>query len=39
MLTNVTVVRETRETTLNHNDVPRAHLADLLRAAPYLDDR
>jgi hypothetical protein len=39
MLTNVTVVRETRETTLNHNDVPRVHLADLLRAAPYLDDR
>jgi hypothetical protein len=39
MLTNVTVVRETRESTLNHNEVPRTHLADLLKAAPYLDDR
>ncbi len=39
MLTNVTVVRETKESTLNHNDVPRVHLADLLRVARYLDDR
>jgi hypothetical protein len=39
MLTNVTVVRQTKESTLNHTDVPRAHLADLLRGATYLDDR
>jgi hypothetical protein len=39
MLENVTVVRETRASTLNHTDVPRAHLADLLRGAAYLDDR
>jgi hypothetical protein len=39
MLGNVSVVRETKATTLNHNDVPRAHLADLLKGAPYLDDR
>jgi hypothetical protein len=38
-LENVTVVRETRASTLNHTDVPRAHLADLLKAAAYLDDR
>jgi hypothetical protein len=38
-LGNVTVVRQTKATTLNHNEVPRAHLADLLKAAPYLDDR
>jgi hypothetical protein len=39
MLRNVTVVRETKASTLNHNEVPRTHLADLLKAAPYLDDR
>jgi hypothetical protein len=39
MLGNVAVVRETEAATLNHNEVPRAHLADLLKAAPYLDDR
>jgi hypothetical protein len=39
MLVNVTVVRETKASTLNHNDVPRTHLADLLKAAPYLEDR
>jgi hypothetical protein len=39
MLTNVAVVRETKESTLDHNEVPRTHLADLLKAAPYLDDR
>ena len=39
MLGNVTVVRETKASTLSHNDVPRAHLADLLKEAPYLDDR
>jgi hypothetical protein len=38
-LGNVRVVRETEATTLNHAEVPRAHLADLLRAAPYLDNR
>lgn len=38
-LNNVAVFRETRETTLKHNDVPRAHLAELLKAAKYLDDR
>jgi hypothetical protein len=38
-LDNVTVVRETKASTLNHNEVPRAHLADLLKAAPSLDDR
>ncbi len=39
MLPNVRVVRETKETTLDHGEVPRAHLAELLKAAPYLDDR
>jgi hypothetical protein len=39
MLGNVRVVCGTRATTLNHNDVPRAHLANLLKAARYLDDR
>jgi hypothetical protein len=39
MLSNVTVVRETKASTLNHTDVPRAHLADLLKQAPYLEDR
>ncbi len=38
-LGNVRVMRETKETTLNHNDVPQAHLADLLKSASYLDDR
>jgi hypothetical protein len=38
-LGNVVVVRESKATTLNHNEVPRAHLAELLKAAPYLDDR
>ena len=37
MLGNVTVVRETKASTLNHNEVPRTHLADLLKAAAYLD--
>lgn len=36
---NVAVVRETKASTLNHNDVPRAHMADLLKAAPYLENR
>ena len=35
-LGNVAVVRETRA---NHNEVPRTHLADLLEAAAYLEDR
>src|ERR1019366_5973061 len=39
MLGNVAVVRETKASTLNHNEVPRTHLADLLKAAHYLDDR
>ncbi len=38
-LGNVRVVRGSKETTLNHNDVPRTHLANLLKAARYLDDR
>jgi len=38
-LGNVAVVRETKASTLSHNEVPRTHLADLLKAAPYLDDR
>ncbi len=38
-LGNVTVVRETRASTLSHNEVPRTHLADLLKAAQYLEDR
>jgi hypothetical protein len=38
-LGNVAVVRETGASTLSHSEVPRAHLADLLRAASYLDDR
>jgi hypothetical protein len=38
-LGNVRVVRETKETTLRHNDVPLTHLAELLKAAAYLDDR
>lgn len=36
-LDNVAVVREDPKVT--HAEVPRAHLADLLRAAAYLDDR
>jgi hypothetical protein len=39
MLSNVTVVRESKASTLNHNEVPRTHLAELLKAAAYLDDR
>ncbi|OWK37565.1 hypothetical protein [Fimbriiglobus ruber] len=39
MLDNVAVVRGTKATTLNHNDVPRVHLSELLKAAPYLDAR
>jgi hypothetical protein len=38
-LANVAVVRETKASTLNHNEVPRTHLTDLLKAAPYLEDR
>jgi hypothetical protein len=38
-LTNVRVVRDTKETTLNHTEVPRTHLAELLKAATYLEDR
>jgi hypothetical protein len=36
MLKNVAVIRETQA---GHTDVPRTHLAELLRAATYLDDR
>jgi hypothetical protein len=36
-LDNVAVVRE--DPTVTHAEVPRAHLADLLKAAAYLDDR
>ena len=39
MIPNVRVMRETKETTLNHTDVPLVHLAELLKAASYLDDR
>jgi hypothetical protein len=39
MLGNVSVMLETNATTLNHNEVPRAHVAALLKAAAYLDDR
>lgn len=38
-LGNVAVVRGTKASTLNHNEVPRTHLADLLKSAPYLDNR
>jgi hypothetical protein len=38
-LSNVLVVRESKDSTLNHNEVPRAHLAELLKAAAYLEDR
>jgi hypothetical protein len=38
-LSNVVVVRETKESTLKHNEVPRAHLADLLKKATYVEDR
>jgi hypothetical protein len=38
-LSNVAVVRETRESTSSHNEVPRTHLADLLKTAAYLEDR
>ena len=39
MLANATVARETKATTLNHAEVPRAHLAELLKAARFLEDR
>jgi hypothetical protein len=39
MLNNVVVSRETKESTLDHNEVPRAHLSNLLKAAAYLEDR
>jgi hypothetical protein len=38
-LGNVAVIRETKASTLSHAEVPRTHLADLLKAAAYLDDR
>jgi len=38
-LANVTVVREPKGSGVGHAEVPRAHLAELLRAADYLDDR
>jgi hypothetical protein len=38
-LRNVTVVREGAGAMSAHNEIPRAHLADLLKAASYLDDR
>lgn len=38
-LGNVVVARERNAPAVNHNDVPRTHLADLLKAAQYLDDR
>ena len=38
-LTNISVVGETKASTLSHNEVPRTHLANLLKAAAYLDDR
>jgi hypothetical protein len=38
-LGNVRVVRETRESAVTHNEVPRARLSELLKAALYLDDR
>jgi hypothetical protein len=39
MLGNVAVIREGKASGVSHNEVPRAHLADLLKAASYLDDR
>jgi hypothetical protein len=38
-LENVRVVRDTKETTPRHNDVPQTHFANLLKAATYLNDR
>jgi hypothetical protein len=38
-LTNVSVVRDTKDTTLDHNEIPRAHLSDLLKEAKYLENR
>jgi hypothetical protein len=38
-LANVAVARETAASTLSHAEVPRAHLAQLLRAAPFLEQR
>ncbi len=37
-LANVTVVRDSKATTLEHAEVPRAHLAELLKAAAYLEE-
>ncbi len=39
MLGNIAVRRESKASTLSHNEVPRTHLANLLKAAPYLEDR
>jgi hypothetical protein len=39
MLTNVTVAREPKGSMVSHNEVPRTHLAELLKAATYLDER
>jgi hypothetical protein len=38
-ISNVKVVRQTKASTLDHTEVPRAHLAELLKAATYLDRR
>jgi hypothetical protein len=38
-LNNVVVVRETKDSTPRHNEVPLAHLAKLLSQAAYLEDR
>lgn len=38
-LGNVRVVRGSKQTTLNHTDMPRTHFANLLKAARYLDGR
>ncbi len=38
-LSNVVVWRESKESTLSHVAVPRAHLATLLKSTPYLDER
>jgi hypothetical protein len=39
MLGNVKIVREPGASTISHNDVPRAHLANLVKEAAYLDER
>ncbi|HEY2786669.1 MAG TPA: hypothetical protein VGJ05_17020 [Fimbriiglobus sp.] len=38
-LANVAVVRDTKATTLDHNEVPRTHLSDLLKLTTCLDTR